>query len=615
MNSSDENNKKSNDESEKKKKPKEEPKEKSKDQAKDEPFPESEKKDEGKKEGPKKKEAKELPFPFREFTSEDWERHMTEKRDRKIRIKEQIAIIQKFLEKYPDIYDKNEKCSHCSGKGTVKKNRGVLSEKDEFFEDKCKHCKAGQKPIFKTYISEKPEQVKKRIIDALQEDGERRKKFFALLTEFNDKKTNVSKNLLNKYPELEKRGKITIMIQNLIKLILKEPSSNQRRLAKELTGMSSYWNKLDLDYHGYYKIIQNSKLAHNENFEKLKNYGQLSETEKIEAYKKNQLPYALYRLEDQRRLHFIKQLVRCIENDKEKYSFSEDQVSRLNYESKMILLHELKSKESLTVSDFLDEWKKNLANQLLQMNKIHDELLKDAIQEILYDGDPSNLLISIIESDGESFKRIEDDRGLTYDYKSGFFGNKDKVDLYYSKLTSISDDSTRWKEANKLADEDGFERIQKTIISFMNTNGGLIIIGVRDNRTTIGLENMKEIFYKKTGRNGSKKIEGISNGDYFDHFRLHIQEKLRNDKQPDIREHYVRDKIKVEIVDLSSISKSKKHLAIISVFKSDKANFLITKTERGFKETYYKRQKSESVILTGKELIQELANRNLISIK
>ena len=69
-------------------------------------------------------------------------------------------------------------------------------------------------------------------------------------------------------------------------------------------------------------------------------------------------------------------------------------------------------------------------NQFTTTSRINFELLGDSIREIIYYQDPNFLLEHIINSDGESFNRIEDDINQSYDYKSGIFGHPPSIDKH-----------------------------------------------------------------------------------------------------------------------------------------------------------------------------------------
>jgi len=116
--------------------------------------------------------------------------------------------------------------------------------------------------------------------------------------------------------------------------------------------------------------------------------------------------------------------------------------------------------------------------------------------------------------------------------------------------------------------------VLKTIVAFLNSEGGCLLIGISDNSEIIGIEK-----------------DGFVNNDMFNrHFTNLIKEKVGNEFLPFMN---------FEIVSLDG-----KNILKVDLGKSDKPVFL-----KNSNEEFYIRVGASSILLNGSELIEYIKNK------
>ena len=120
------------------------------------------------------------------------------------------------------------------------------------------------------------------------------------------------------------------------------------------------------------------------------------------------------------------------------------------------------------------------------------------------------------------------------------------------------------------------------------------------------IESIMDNFYKRIKTNNPER----NFEKYQDELRLHFQNIIDDmNEQLYISQHYRARKIRVEIINLSEISKINKHVLVISV---DKSNDMVPYMKKGLKqifEKWYIRGQGRNTELNGSDLIKSMSKK------
>ena len=532
---------------------------------------------------------------------------------------EGIERINELISKYEDFINPKEKCPNCQGKGMKSIYNGRIFISDII----CQFCNhLGKINPLKTFPEEKSEHINRRLIKNFIDENNYsiKKDFIHVISLFNEGITKVPKELAENFsPERfrylnystssfiellwnkSKSKNIETLIQIYIKYFLRSPTSPQLRSVKQVTGISKDWYRLSMDYYQCYKIIGDVEKELTENEKKIKKYSKLDEAEKRELLDEPRQPFNTTSREDILRIKFIQQLAWCVEHDPTKYSFSEKEISSLNRDSKMILFLELKKKESKNVKKFLENWIRSLENQIADIIEMDKSMFEELFSKIKVENDPMNLINQLYDENKKQFRQNEDEDGLIYDYKASIFARQDKIEnkrnQIKNKLKQKLSNSELDKKSKEFADREAVDKILKTICAFLMTGTGVILIGVKDDGSIIGVEAYRETFISRYGKN-------ITSEKFPDVYRLHIQDILQEHRQKDIRNNFLNSNIKVNL-----ISKNKQSIIAIHIKKSNELcwftfydEYIPQKTRDGLIE----RKNGQNIELNGKALSEKI---------
>ena len=535
----------------------------------------------------------------------------------------EINKIKEIITKYEDFINPVEVCTKCKGKG----KKSIYNNRDFVCEINCKFCQMGNINPLKRYNDEKLENIKQRLIKNFSLPLNRviKEDLIKLISLFNDGKSQVPKELndkldvertkyfiysTNRFIENlwndSKNKKIENLIQIFIKYLLMPPTTPQLRNIRLTTGISKNWYRLSMDYYECYEIIGEVERELDRNKKKLKRYGKLDDDEKNKFLSEVKIPhpYPTTTRDDILRIRFTKQLAWCIEHDPRKYSFDENEISSLNRHSKMILFLELKDNESEHVKKFLDEWKRSMEEQMGDIYEMDKKLFENLFSKIKDKKEPINIIEKIYDKNKNQFKQNEDEDGEIYDYKSSTFATKSLIEKHEGilKQKRPNKDTNYIKRfAIKFADDEVINKIRITIVAFLNTGNGTIIIGVDDNGILKGIEILKDAY---NIRNTQKSTDQ----QFPDVYRRYIQEILEKVEQPDIRKHYSNSHIKVDLTKIGG-----KYIVMITVKKSNYFCYYTSYDKfvpQKSKTHYYKRKNGKNFELTGSDLEDEFNSRN-----
>lgn len=539
--------------------------------------------------------------------------------------KEYAEKIKDSLKNYShDFIEFEEKCNNCKGRGHVRSKK-FIGEK--YSDQECSQC-YGMKTVrpIKDYFSETSEEIIDRIIKNFTKtidsfsrgnsDSVRiRDDFINCIERFEGRKVKVSKSLRDVLENMDKKRwysrdryieklwkmspekNLVSLIQIYIKYLLREPSYPQTRDIKKLTGIGPKWYRLSMDYYQCYDMIHKCEDGIIEQESEHSRYSEQDNDSQKKFLKDNKKIINTKNKDDYKRMLIAQQLAWCIEKFPKKYDFDDRELNSINFETRKTLFILLKNNKSPNVKKFLDKWKIGMENYMREIYSIDNTMFEDIYTEIRNQRDPASLINDLLIDDGTKFKIFEDDAGMSYEYKSSTYGPK----VLVSKIMSKTKDISR-PDAYRQADDQVTEKIKKNICAFLNTEGGIILIGVSDSGDCPGIEVLQDAYKERLSLHEGPRRYPQHVGEFLDMYRNEIQTMILME-QVDIRKYFELKNIKVH---LQKIPKLGKHVIIIQIDKLKKPEicYYYTTSKFGSKGIVYQRAAGRLVEISGHALAQ-----------
>ena len=523
----------------------------------------------------------------------------------------------KILEKWPDFLDSRVKCPVCKGNGVKSadnfkvipctnrceseggiKGSYTIDENDrkpgETIEEKRKRCLKNAKKeiidsnnpnLIEAIINfQKPRkkfspEIKKRILANNYQDAAFFKKKFE---GSKPTKSLASGHMHILYPP--KRWNYNSLFEVWINYLLRGPSTAQTRQIKKVTGLDKKWYRLDFDYYSCWDMLSDIKSI---KFDPESRH-EIAEELAEDFRKLNLEPYGTDResfssrieqiwIEQEKQLEdkkaqlaqlIIQRLAECISNGYENFRFDENMVDQLTKPSQKLLYKFLKKSQSVSAQKFLEKWNENIGHELDMYYDLDFDHIQRIIARISRKKDPYREIEGLVAFNNKKykFKKTEHEE---IEYKSSIFTKKPKVEA------------------------DVKSQIQKTIVAFLNSNGGKICIGVDDEGVIIGIDGKSQVYWEK-----NKTPKHNQNLDKFhDDFERSMYQFLTDKKQDSIN-HHVKVTKKIHFQNIT-LPQTKEVIHVISV---EPALFL----DAYFYDThhephYYIRKNANTTILNTKQ--------------
>ena len=271
------------------------------------------------------------------------------------------------------------------------------------------------------------------------------------------------------------------------------------------------------------------------------------------------------------------------------------EVEKIGYEELIIIYHaytkELRSwmkKNSVTLEnisekkwDYLDYFIR-LHDFYVAWTDILKNNVKDALSLISDDDDFFYDIKKIISKSSylTKGKKLVDNEGKYLEYKESIFINKQNIKDQVPE--KISNRNQVIEEKFKLQQTMWELDIMKTICAFLNTDGGELIIGVKDDHTVIGMKNelktLKTRYYgsaKMFKNKRTKKMESITNQTLEDDYELKLGDLINY--------HFENHISKISKIEFTYLEKLKEKIFCIQVDRVNGLEFAYVKEKYGNK--------------------------------
>ena len=171
---------------------------------------------------------------------------------------------------------------------------------------------------------------------------------------------------------------------------------------------------------------------------------------------------------------------------------------------------------------FISKWRKNSKKEAREnFSRIQADV--DAEEFISIYQEKQDSLSNIIQKKNEEwYFRISRGEDKTTELKDSFFANLERIEEEWNDIQnnekrkgSVPKTIEEWR---KIKDDDVQFGILKCVCSFLNTDGGKIWLGVRDDGKIIGISNVKK----------REQFKDLTNFDIVDSLRLTLTQALQN---------------------------------------------------------------------------------------